>query len=97
MLTLTWASGTNITWLRLNMNIDAEQLLFFEFLSSLSEDQLKKYFAMLGPEESEYVRRVVRNVGTELNMAIAELHDEVEDLAEAGSVLDGFTLLGKTK
>ena len=77
------------------MNIDAEQLLFFEFLSSLSEDQLKKYFAMLGPEESEYVRRVVRNVGTELNMAIAEFHDEVEDLAEAGSVLAKFALSGK--
>ena len=79
------------------MNIDAEQLLFFEFLSSLSEAQLMKYFAMLGPEEAEYVRRVVRNVGTQLNLAIAELHDEVEDLAEAGSVLDGFTLSGKTK
>ena len=79
------------------MNIDAEQLLFFEFLSSLSEDQLKKYFAMLGPEEAEYVRRVVQNIGTHLNLAIAELHDEVEDLAEAGSVLDGFTLSGKTK
>ena len=79
------------------MNIDAEQFLFFEFLSSLSEDQLKKYFAMLGPEESEYVRRVVRNVGTQLNLAIAELHDDVEDLAIAESVLDGFTLLGKAK
>jgi len=79
------------------MNIDPEQFLFFEFLSSLSEDQLKKYFAMLGPEEAEYVRRVVRNVGTQLNLAIAELHDEVEDLAIAGSVLDGFTLSGKTK
>jgi hypothetical protein len=79
------------------MNIDQEQLLFFEFLSSLSQEQLMKYFAMLGPEESEYVRRVVQNVGTQLNLAIAEYHDEVEDLAIAGSVLDGFTLSGKTK
>jgi len=79
------------------MNIDPEQLLFFEFLSSLSQEQLMKYFAMLGPEEAEYVRRVVQNIGTQLNLAIAELHDEVEDLAEAGSVLDGFTLSGKTK
>jgi len=39
----------------------------------------------------------VRNVGTQLNLAIAELHDEVEDLAIAGGVLDGFTLSGKTK
>jgi len=79
------------------MNIDPEQLLFFEFLSSLSQEQLMKYFAMLGPEEAEYVRRVVQNIGTQLNLAIAELHDEVEDLAEAGSVLDGFTLSGKAK
>ena len=77
------------------MNIDTEQLLFFEFLSSLSEDQLKKYFAMLGPEESEYVRRVVRNVGTQLNLAIAEFHDEVEDLSTAQSVLGKFALSGK--
>jgi hypothetical protein len=77
------------------MNIDAEQFLFFEFLSSLSEDQLKKYFAMLGPEESEYVRRVVRNVGTQLNLAIAELHDDVEDLSTAQSVLGKFALSGK--
>lgn len=79
------------------MNIDQEQLLFFEFLSSLSEDQLKKYFVMLGPEESEYVRRVVRNVGTQLNLAIAELYDEVEDLADAKSVLGSFTISGKAK
>ena len=79
------------------MNIDAEQLLFFEFLTSLNQDQLEKYFDMLGPEESEYVRRVVRNVGTQLNLAIAELHDEVEDLADAGSVLGSFTLSGKVK
>jgi hypothetical protein len=79
------------------MNIDAEQFLFFEFLSSLSKEQLAKYFLMLGPEESEYVRRVVQNIGTQLNLAIAESHDEVEDLADATSVLDGFTLLGKAK
>ena len=56
-----------------------------------------KYFAMLGPEESEYVHRVVQNVGTQLNLAIAELHDEVEDLADAKYYLNGFTLLGKAK
>jgi hypothetical protein len=77
------------------MNIDQEQLLFFEFLSSLSQEQLMKYFAMLGPEESEYVHRVVRNVGTQLNLAIAELHDEVEDLSTAQSVLGKFALSGK--
>ena len=77
------------------MNIDAEQLLFFDFLSSLSESQLMKYFAMLGPEESEYVRRVVHNVGTQLHLAIAELHDEVEDLSTAQSVLEKFALSGK--
>jgi hypothetical protein len=77
------------------MNIDQEQLLFFEFLSSLSQEQLMKYFAMLGPEESEYVHRVVRNIGTQLNLAIAEFHDEVEDLADAKSVLEKFAISGK--
>jgi hypothetical protein len=77
------------------MNIDQEQLLFFEFLSSLSQEQLMKYFAMLGEEESEYVRRVVQNVGTQLNLAIAEYHDEVEDLSTARSVLEKFAISGK--
>jgi hypothetical protein len=79
------------------MNIDAEQLLFFEFLTSLDKNQLGKYFLMLGPEESEYVHNMVRDIGTQVNMAIAEFHDEVEDLAEAKSVLNSFTLSGKTK
>jgi hypothetical protein len=77
------------------MNIDNEQLLFFDFLSSLSQEQLAKYFVMLGPEESEYVRRVVHNVGTQLHLSIAELHDEVEDLSTAQSVLGKFALSGK--
>jgi hypothetical protein len=77
--------------------MNPDKFNFFEFLSSLDKDQLNKYFLMLGPEESEYVRSVVRDIGTELNLAIAELHDEVEDLAEAGSVLGSFTLSGKVK
>ena len=77
--------------------MNPDKFNFFEFLSSLDQDQLNKYFLMLGPEESEYVRSVVRDIGTELNMAIAELHDEVEDLAEAGGVLGSFTLSGKVK
>jgi hypothetical protein len=76
------------------MNIDAEQLLFFEFLSSLSKEQLAKYFLMLGPEESEYVRRVVQNIGTQLNMHIAELFDEVEAFDDATTVLGKYTLKG---
>ena len=77
--------------------MNPDKLNLFDFLSSLDQDQLEKYFAMLGPEESEYVRYVVRDIGTELNMLIAETMDEVEDLAEAGSVLSSFTLSGKVK
>ena len=77
--------------------MNPDKFNFFEFLSSLDKDQLNKYFLMLGPEESEYVRHVVRDIGTELNLASAELHDEVEDLAEAGNVLSSFTLSGKVK
>jgi len=77
--------------------MNPDKFNFFEFLSSLDQDQLNKYFLMLGPEESEYVHGVVRDIGTELNMAIAELHDEVEDLAYAKGVLSYFTLNGKVK
>jgi hypothetical protein len=50
--------------------IDHEQLIFFEFLSTLSQEQLVKYFAMLAEEEQDYVRSVVQNIGTQLNMEL---------------------------
>jgi hypothetical protein len=77
--------------------MNPDKLNFFKFLTSLDKNQLGKYFLMLGPEESEYVYNMVRDIGTQVNMAMAEFHDEVEDLAEAKSVLNSFTLLGKTK
>ena len=83
------------------MNIDSKQMEFFEFLVSLNKEQLQKYFLMLGPEESEYVRQMVLKIGTQLttdlNLELAELLDESEDLADAGSVLGSFTISGKVK
>ena len=56
---------------------------------------------MLGPAESEYVRQMVLTIGkqvtTELNLELAEILDEVEDLDDAKSVLDSFTISGKAK
>ena len=81
------------------MNIDAEQMEFFNFLVSLNQEQLQKYFLMLGPTESEYVRQMVIKIGeqltTQLNLELAELLDESEDLADAESVLKKFSLSGK--
>ena len=81
------------------MNIDSKQMEFFEFLVSLNKEQMQKYFLMLGPEESEYVRQLAIKIGTQLttdlNLELAELLDEVEDLADAGSVLAKFALSGK--
>ena len=63
----------------------------------MNPDKLNFFKFMLGPKELEYVYNMVRDIGTQVNMEIAEFHDEVEDLAEAKSVLNSFTLLGKTK
>jgi len=63
----------------------------------MNPDKLNFFKFTLGPEESEYVHNIVCDIRTQVNMAIAEFHDEVEDLAEAKSVLNSFTLLGKTK
>ena len=83
------------------MNIDSKQMEFFDFLISLNQEQIEKYFLMLGPTESEYVRQMVIKIGTQLttdlNLELAELLDEVEDLADAGSVLGSFTISGKVK
>ena len=83
------------------MNISYKQMEFFEFLCSLDQKQLEKYFFMLGPAESEYVRQMVLKIGeqvtTELNLELAEILDEVEDLADAKSVLGSFTISGKAK
>ena len=74
--------------------MNQDKINFFEFLTSLNKDQLRKYFLMLGPEESEYVRNLVRDIQTELNLAIAEYHDRVEELGFAKDVLGKFTLKG---
>ena len=74
--------------------MNQDKINFFEFLTSLNEAQLRKYFLMLGPEESEYVRNLVRDIQTELNLAIAEYPDGVEELGIAKDVLGKFTLKG---
>ena len=74
--------------------MNQDKINFFEFLTSLNKDQLRKYFLMLGPEESEYVRNLVRDIQTELNLAIAEYNDGVEELGIAKDVLGKFTLKG---
>jgi hypothetical protein len=83
------------------MKIDSKQIEFFEFLMSLNKEQLRKYFLMLGPEESEYVRQLAIRIGTQLtldlNLELAELFDGVEDLDDAKLVLNDFTLSGKVK
>jgi len=80
------------------MNIDSRQMEFFEFLCSLNQKQLEKYFLMLGPAESEYVRKMVLKIGeqvtTELSLQLAEVLDDVEDLADAKSVLSKYALKG---
>jgi hypothetical protein len=80
------------------MNIDSRQMEFFEFLCSLDQKQLQKYFLMLGPVESEYVRQMVLKIGeqvtTELSLQLAEVLDDVEDLADAKSVLSKYALKG---
>jgi hypothetical protein len=71
---------------------------FFEFLCSLDQKQLQKYFLMLGPVESEYVHQMVLKIGeqvtTELSLQLAEVLDDVEDLADAKSVLSKYALKG---
>ena len=74
--------------------MNQDKINFFEFLTSLNKDQLRTYFLMLGPEESEYVDNLVRDIQTELNLAIAEYHDGVEELGIAKDVLGKFTLKG---
>ena len=80
------------------MNISSRQMEFFDFLCSLNQEQLKKYFLMLGPIESEYVRQMVLKIGeqvtTELSLQLAEVLDDVEDLADAKSVLSKYALKG---
>ena len=61
----------------------------------MNPDKLNFFKFMLGSEKSDYVHCMVRDLGSQMNLAIVEFHDEVEDLAEAKSVLNSFTLSGK--
>ena len=88
--------GTNLTLLQFNI-MNKNQLDFVKFVLSLDENQLDKYFLMLGPEDTAYVQRMITEVSIQVQMAIAELNDEVERLDDAGVVLGNFTLSGKVK
>ncbi len=88
--------GTNLTLLQFNI-MNKNQLDFVKFVLSLDENQLDKYFLMLGPEDTAYVQRMITEVSIQVQMAIAELTDEVECLDDAGVVLGNFTLSGKVK
>ena len=83
--------GTNLTLLQFNI-MTKNQLDFVKFVLSLDENQLDKYFLMLGPEDTAYVQRMITEVSIQVQMAIAELNDEVERLDDAGVVLGNFTL-----
>jgi hypothetical protein len=77
--------------------MNPDKLNLFECLTLMNKRQLEFFFSSISPEDADYILKEIQAIGTELNMAIAELHDEVEDLALAGSVLSSFTLSGKVK
>lgn len=62
------------------------------FILSLDEDGFEEWSATLSADDVDYALELLKAARTEVMMKAAEYTDEVEDTAEAMTVLKGFML-----
>ena len=62
------------------------------FIMSLDEDGFEQWSATLSQDDVDYALELIKAARVEVMMKAAEYTDEVEDTAEAMSVLKGFML-----
>jgi hypothetical protein len=70
---------------------------YFQFITSLTEDQFTLWYEGIGDEEAEYAMNVMQKARAEIGVKIAEIFDIEEattNLSAAKGLLDKFTLSG---
>lgn len=65
-----------------------------KFILSLDEQAFEDWYACLDQDDIEYAMELLKQARTEVNVQLASLHDDVEDVSDAANVLKQFTLKG---
>lgn len=65
-----------------------------QFILSLNEDEFSDWYACLDDDDVAYAMELLQTARTEVNMQLASLHDEVNDVSDAANFLKQFTLKG---
>jgi len=65
-----------------------------QFILSLDEEGFEDWYATLDTDDMDYALELLKQARTEVNMQLVSLHDDIEDVSDASSVLKKFTLKG---
>lgn len=65
-----------------------------QFILSLNEDQFEDWYAALDEDDIVYAMELLKTARTEVNMQLVSLHDDIEDVTDAATILKQFTLKG---
>ena len=65
-----------------------------QFILSLNEDEFSDWYECLDDDDVAYAMELLQTARTEVNMQLASLHDEIDDVTDAKTFLTKFTLKG---
>jgi len=63
-----------------------------QFILALDEEGFENWYATLDPDDMDYALGLLKTARTEVNMQLASLHDDIEDVSDAEKILKQFTL-----
>ena len=66
-----------------------------QFILSLNEDEFEDWYACLDEDDVAYAMELLKTARTEINMHLASLHDDIQNVNDAATVLKQFTLKGQ--
>ena len=64
------------------------------FILSLNENEFQYWYACLDEDEIAYAMELLKTARTEVNMQLASLNDDINDVTDAKNLLKQFTLKG---
>lgn len=63
-----------------------------QFILSLTPKEFEDWYECLDDDDVAYAMELLQTARTEVNMQLASLHDDIEDVSDAKKLLKQFTL-----
>jgi len=63
-----------------------------KFILSLDEEGFEDWYATLSDDDMDYAMELLQTARLEVNLQLASLHDDIEDVSVANKILKQFTL-----